>query len=69
MSERAVSDKPLGEREEMGLVGVLTLHMLAMQFREGFASRVRDAAAAMEGIRPSVFVDRRGKLAAGRRSA
>lgn len=72
MVERAVSGKPLGEREEMGLVGVLTLHMLGTQFGEGFASRVREASEAMERIRPEVLEDRRAaglKVASGRRTA
>lgn len=59
MVERAVSGKPLGEREEMGLVGVLTLHMLATHFGDGFASRVREASQAMESTKPDVFEDRR----------
>jgi asparagine synthase (glutamine-hydrolysing) len=68
MVERAVSDKPLGEREEMGLVGVLTLHMLGTQFGDDFPARVMAAAETLRNTRPDVFIDRRAaasKVAAG----
>ena len=38
----------LSEREEMGLVGVLTLAMLARHFGPGYARHARDAAAALD---------------------
>jgi hypothetical protein len=59
MAERAFSDRPLGERDEMGLVGILSLHMLGQHFVERFESEVRAATKALENKPPDVFVDRR----------
>jgi asparagine synthase (glutamine-hydrolysing) len=47
-----------GEREEMGLVGVLTLRMLSKAYDGQFAHRARDAKARLARMRCHVFVDR-----------
>lgn len=70
MTERAFSDRPLGERDEMGLVGILSLHMLGRHFMDRFASEVRAATKGMEGVSPDVYVDRRtGVVPVSRASA
>lgn len=46
------------EREEMGVVGVLTLSMLTTAFGGGFAGRCRRAREALASVQPNVFVDR-----------
>lgn len=47
----------VSEREEMGLVGMLTLAMLANAFGAGFAQRCRTARAALESSPLHVFED------------
>jgi asparagine synthase (glutamine-hydrolysing) len=47
-----------GEREEMALLGILTLQVLATRFRDDFAREVRDAEARLAPVEPDVFVDR-----------
>ena len=47
-----------GEREEMGLVGVLTLQLLADGYVRQFAGRVRDAQQQLASMECHVFVDR-----------
>jgi len=49
----------LGEREEMALVGALTVQMLARQYADAFGERVRDLRRKLEAQRPSVLEDRR----------
>jgi asparagine synthase (glutamine-hydrolysing) len=63
--ERARSGSPLGEREEMGLVGIVTMHMLALQFSEGILPRLRAAEESMRDARLGVFEDRRSGSASG----
>jgi asparagine synthase (glutamine-hydrolysing) len=47
-----------GEREEMGLVGVLTLQLLSDAFGRQFPGRVRDSQERLARMRCDVFVDR-----------
>ncbi len=47
-----------GEREEMALVGLLTLQLLAHHYLERFAVRVAEARAALRAEMPRVLVDR-----------
>jgi asparagine synthase (glutamine-hydrolysing) len=44
------------EREEMALVGLVTLQMMSEMFTSGFSVRVRDAEAALRRGRPEVSV-------------
>jgi len=48
----------LGEREEMGLVGVLTLRLLSDAYIRQFAGRAREAQDHLAGVRCHVLVDR-----------
>jgi len=48
----------LGEREEMALVGILTLALLGRQFGEDFAARAAAARAGLDRAQPHVFEDR-----------
>lgn len=63
--ERALSGHPLGEREEMGLVGIVTMHMLALQFTEGFPSRLHAAEKSMRDATSGIFQDRRSASKSG----
>jgi len=54
---RARGGRMTGEREEMALVGILTLQLLAYHVFEQFAARARMAYAALQTTRPSVCVD------------
>jgi asparagine synthase (glutamine-hydrolysing) len=47
-----------GEREEMALVGLLTLQLLAQQYLKEFPSRARTAREALDGDRVCVLEDR-----------
>jgi asparagine synthase (glutamine-hydrolysing) len=49
-----------GEREEMALLGLLTLQVLATRFRGEFAGRVDEAVARLGNAEPDVLVDRAG---------
>lgn len=51
-------DGELSEREEMGLVGVLTLAMLGRHFHHDFAARQRHARHVHDGMACHVLVDR-----------
>jgi asparagine synthase (glutamine-hydrolysing) len=53
-----------GEREEMGLVGILTLRLLQTLFGAGFAQRAAEARARLEGAVPHVLVDQSSAAAA-----
>jgi asparagine synthase (glutamine-hydrolysing) len=57
----------LGEREEMGLVGVLTLRLLSDAYIRQFAGRARDARDQLAGVQCHVLVDRsnRGQASLG----
>ncbi len=46
-----------GEREEMGLVGALTLRLLDIAFRRDFADRARQARLQFDRSTPEVFID------------
>ena len=48
-----------GEREEMALVGLLTLQLLARQFLIEFAGRIKQARAALSRIQPAVQIHHR----------
>lgn len=54
---RVDEGKPLGEREEMGLVGVLTLTILARHLGAGFAGHVARGRSWLQGSVRNVFVD------------
>jgi asparagine synthase (glutamine-hydrolysing) len=54
---RVEEGKPLGEREEMGLVGVLTLTILARHLGAGFAGHAAQGRAWLEGSVRNIFVD------------
>ncbi len=47
-----------GEREEMGLVGVLTLRLLSHQFGPAFAGRAAQARDRLARIEPTILIDR-----------
>jgi asparagine synthase (glutamine-hydrolysing) len=49
-----------GEREEMALIGVLTLQILARQFLEEFGSREMAARATLERMVPTVTIETTG---------
>lgn len=51
----------MGEREEMALVGLLTLQLLHRSMIHGVASKIDDAEGRIEGVVPDVFEDRRSK--------
>jgi asparagine synthase (glutamine-hydrolysing) len=55
-----------GEREEMALVGLLTLQLLMRFFLEDFASRADEARRALNDHRLSVFEDRTTSQVKGR---
>ena len=55
----------LGEREEMGLIGVLTLRLLSDAYVRQFAGRARDARDQLAGVRCHVLVDRSDKASLG----
>ena len=55
----------LGEREEMGLIGVLTLRLLSDAYIRQFAGRARDARDQLAGVRCHVLVDRSDKASLG----
>jgi len=55
---RARVGRMAGEREEMALVGLLTLQLLGHFFLEGLAGRVKDARRALDACTPNVHVDR-----------
>ncbi|MDX2276861.1 MAG: asparagine synthase (glutamine-hydrolyzing) [Hyphomonadaceae bacterium] len=54
---RVDEGKPLGEREEMGLVGVLTLTILARHLGAGFAGHVERGRSWLQGSARNVYVD------------
>lgn len=56
-AERLQDGQSLGEREEMGLVGLLTLGMLERHFGSGFADHARDGIARLERMSLNVSVD------------
>jgi asparagine synthase (glutamine-hydrolysing) len=58
-----------GEREEMGLVGVLTLQLLNDAFGRQFTARAQAAQERLAGIQCHVFVDRSNGAQAPRRLA
>jgi len=47
-----------GEREEMALVGLLTLQLLAREFYDEFASRTAAARTALDRAAPRLQIDR-----------
>jgi hypothetical protein len=47
----------LGEREEMGLIGALTLSLLDRHFHENFSAHVARALNALGRLRCEIFVD------------
>jgi len=47
-----------GEREEMALVGLLTLQLLAHQYQEGFSARAAEARRQLDGHKLCLLVDR-----------
>jgi asparagine synthase (glutamine-hydrolysing) len=57
---RAKKGRMSGEREEMALVGIITLQLLGHQYLECFADRAAQCRAALAEIRPSVLEDRVG---------
>jgi asparagine synthase (glutamine-hydrolysing) len=63
---RARDGQMSGEREEMALVGLLTLQLLARHFLVEFGQRVTQAAAAPRPTRAAVMVDRLGADRDGR---
>jgi asparagine synthase (glutamine-hydrolysing) len=54
---RLEGGRTLGEREEMGLIGVLTLGLLSNHFGPGYAAHARDAAATLDRMQLRVSVD------------
>jgi len=54
---RLEGGRTLGEREEMGLIGVLTLGLLSRHFGPGYAAHARDAAATLDRMQLRVSVD------------
>ena len=50
----------LGEREDMGLAGVLTLSFLSRQFGRDFSRRVQEARGKLDRYPMHVFVDQTG---------
>ncbi len=54
-----------GEREEMALLGMLTLQILAEEFRNRFSERIESLRRRLDGAEPDVLVDR--SVAAGSR--
>jgi asparagine synthase (glutamine-hydrolysing) len=52
-----------GEREEMALVGALTLQGLAQAYLVDFPDRARAARRRLDGVEPTVLVDRVGVTA------
>jgi asparagine synthase (glutamine-hydrolysing) len=56
-----------GEREEMALLGMLTLQILAEEFRNRFSERIETLRRRLDGAEPDVLVDRSG--AAGERTS
>jgi hypothetical protein len=60
------SDARIGEREEMALIGLLTVRMVERMFGPEFKARAAAALARIERVRPDVMVDRRsGRKAQG----
>lgn len=55
---RAQKGRMSGEREEMALVGLLTLQLLAHFYLEGFAGRAEEASRKLDDCEPSVLEDR-----------
>ncbi|MEJ2124678.1 MAG: asparagine synthase C-terminal domain-containing protein, partial [Alphaproteobacteria bacterium] len=56
--QRLKDGQALGEREEMGLIGVLTLGLLAKHFSpSGYAAHVRDCTAKLDRMKLRVSVD------------
>jgi asparagine synthase (glutamine-hydrolysing) len=55
-----------GEREEMALVGLLTLQLLGHFYLEAFAGRLAEARRDIERTRPSLLVDRTGPQGASK---
>jgi asparagine synthase (glutamine-hydrolysing) len=55
---RARDGELVGEREEMGLVGVLSLQLLSSAFRDEFAERTRNARQILDIAQCHVLVDR-----------
>ncbi len=53
------------EREEMALIGVLSLQMLASQYVDGFAERLRDLRRELDNHRPNVLEDHRSGVPRG----
>jgi asparagine synthase (glutamine-hydrolysing) len=49
-----------GEREQMALIGILTLQVLGHHFTEGFSRQVSDALARLGGRAPQVLEDHSG---------
>ncbi len=60
---RRQSGRMSGEREEMALVGLLTLQLLGRFFLQGFAGRVQEALRRLETSAPDVLCDRAGDAA------
>jgi asparagine synthase (glutamine-hydrolysing) len=56
-----------GEREEMALVGALTLQGLAQAYLVDFPDRARAARRGLDGVEPTVLVDRVGATVGGAR--
>ena len=57
-----------GEREEMALVGLLTLQLLGHFFMKGFTGRVDEARRRLDSCRPNILEDRSGVRASETRS-
>jgi asparagine synthase (glutamine-hydrolysing) len=55
--------KGLGEREEMGLIGVLTLSLLDRHFHDNFPARIAEGRNALKRLRCDVFADQSGSPA------
>jgi len=54
---RLENGRTLGEREEMGLIGVLTVGLLSHHFGAGFAAHAREAATALDRMQLRVSVN------------
>jgi asparagine synthase (glutamine-hydrolysing) len=56
-AERLEEGQSLGEREEMGLIGMLTLGLLERHFGSGFAGHMQDGMAALERMPLHISVE------------
>ena len=65
LSERAFDRKGemAGEREEMALVGALTLQALGQAYLVELPQRIAEARSRLDGVAPTVLVDRAREVA------